>query len=159
VTLVAALEDPRYRFVAIAHLEDYSKDWDNFAHAFFVPQLSFLHGQDPYPLHVCRLVRSLGQDGVAVLASVGDPGLQAHYRECLGPADTGVHVALNPIGKVFTNSARVAFLDFLFERLGIAARADRGVGPTYVLDDAYEPYRDRDNAWRTYIVGRFDRPD
>jgi dienelactone hydrolase len=155
-TLVGALEDPRYRFVAISHLEDYSKDWDNFASVLFIPQLSFLRGRDPYPLHVCRLVQSLARDGVEVLASVGDPGLQAHYRECLGPADSGVRIALNPIGKVFTLSERVAFLEFLFEQVGVAAPAGRD-GPTYALDEDPAPYRDRDNAWRTLILDNFAR--
>jgi dienelactone hydrolase len=155
-SLIFALEDGRYRFVAMSHLENYSRDWDNFAPVFYVPQLTFLRGRDPYPLHVCRLVQSLARDGVAVLASVGDPGLQAHYRECLGPADTGVRIALNPIGKVFTLSERAAFLDFIFERLGIRARAERE-GPTYALDEDPAPYRDRDNAWRTSILDNFAR--
>jgi hypothetical protein len=147
-SLLCALMDSRFSLLAMAHLENYSKDWDSFAEALYIPQLSFLRTEKPYPLHVSRMLRSLTTQ--RVLVSVGDSGLAKHYSEHLEAAKN-IRVLNNPIGKVFTYSERARFVDFIFEGFGIASKAQRN-GPAYNLDDDPARYIARENRWRNLLI-------
>ncbi|MGH9428454.1 MAG: hypothetical protein ACRD2L_19380, partial [Terriglobia bacterium] len=147
-SLICALTDSRFSLLAMSHLENYSKDWDSFAESLYIPQLSFLRKDQPYPLHVSRMLRSLSPR--PVLVSVGDVGLAKHYREHLDKA-TSIQVLNNPIGKVFTFSERAKFMDFIFEHFGITAKGMR-LGPIYSLDEDPARYIARENRWRNLLV-------
>ncbi len=148
-SLLCALMDSRFSLVAMAHLENYSKDWDNFAEALYIPQLCFLRKEKHYPLHVSRMLRLLSPKHV--LATVGDEGLAKHYREHLDPTVEKIRVLNNPIGKVFTFSERAVFLDFIYQSFGIQAKAEQ-IGPTYSLDGDSTKYLARENRWRSLLV-------
>jgi len=147
-SLMCALMDRRFSLLAISHLENYSEDWDSFAESLYIPQLSFLRTEKPYPLHVSRMLRSLSPR--PVLVTVGDTGLAKHYREHLAPV-TSIRVLNNPIGKVFTYSERARFFDFIFQNFGISAKAQQ-IGPMYSLDDDPARYTARENRWRNLLV-------